>query len=129
MTGLQFPPHLPAHPQQKNAAREKQPDDLEKLRREAGKYDPQHRCGDDPDQDGPVALLRRQTGGGEADDHGVVARQHQVIMITWRKAERASALRSSLILGASHGCAGLDQDTNWHFEAAVRVSMFRPRLR
>ena len=78
MAGPQLAPHLPAHPQQQDAAGEQQADDLEKLRGEEREDDAQDRGGDDADQDRLVALLLRQAGRGKADDDGIVAGQHQV---------------------------------------------------
>ena len=74
----QLAPHLPAHPQQQDAAGKQQADDLQQLDRDAGKADAHHgRRGDAP-EDHLGALVLRQTGGGEPDDDGVVAGQHQV---------------------------------------------------
>ncbi len=42
------------------------------------KDDAQHRGGEDADQDGLGALFGWKAGGGEADDDGIVAGQHQV---------------------------------------------------
>ena len=78
MAGPQLAPHLPAHPQQQDAAGEEQADDLEKLGGEKREHDAQHRGGDDADQDRLVALLLRQPRRREADHDGVVAGQHQV---------------------------------------------------
>ncbi len=66
------------HPEQQDAAGEQQADDRQQLDGDAGERDAQHRGGDDADQDGAPALLRRQAGGGEPDDDGIVAGQHQV---------------------------------------------------
>jgi len=76
-------------------------DNLQKLRRQPGEDDAEHGGGDDSDEDGLVALLLRQSGRRKADDDRVVARKHEVIMIACRKADRASAVRSSLIFPIS----------------------------
>jgi hypothetical protein len=76
--GPQFAPHLPAHPEEQHPAGEQEPDDLEELGRERREHDTQHCRGNDPDQDHPVALLRRKPGRRHADDDGVVAREHEV---------------------------------------------------
>ena len=55
--GAQLAPHLPAHPQEQDAARDEQADDRKQPRRDAGEQDAQHRRGDDADEDRPVALL------------------------------------------------------------------------
>ena len=74
----QLAPHLPAHPQQQDAAGEQQADDLQQLDRDAGEPDAHHgRRGDAP-EDHLGALVLRQAGGGQADHDGVVAGQHQV---------------------------------------------------
>jgi len=77
-SGAQLAPHLPADPEQENAAGQQQPDDLQQLHRDAGESDPQHRGGDDADQDGLVALVLGQAGGCQSDDDRVVAGQHQI---------------------------------------------------
>ena len=78
MARAQLAPHLPAHPQQQDAAGEEQADDLEKLGGEEREDDAQDRGRDDADQDRLVALLLRQARRREADHHRIVAGQHQV---------------------------------------------------
>ena len=73
MAGAQLAPHLPADPEQQDAAGEQQADDLQKLGGEPGEDDAQDRGGDDAEQDGLVALFLGEAGRGEADDDGVVA--------------------------------------------------------
>ncbi|MCS3725163.1 hypothetical protein FHR88_000188 [Bradyrhizobium betae] len=74
----QLAPHLPADPQQQHAAGLQQADHLQKLGRDAGKDDAQGGCCNDADDDGAAALLGRQARGSKADDHGVVAGQHEI---------------------------------------------------
>jgi hypothetical protein len=71
-------PHLPAHPEQQNAAREQQADKFQELRGDSGKYNKQGSCARHAEQNRPCALLLRQSGRGHADDDGVVAGQSQV---------------------------------------------------
>ena len=78
VAGAQLAPHLPAHPEQQDAAGEEQAHDLEKLGREQREDDAQDGGGEDAEQDRLVALLLRETGGGQADDDGVVAGKRQV---------------------------------------------------
>ena len=78
MAGAQLAPHLPAHPQQQDAAGQEQAHDLEKLGRDQRENDTQDGGGENAEQDGLVALLLRETGGGQADDDGVVAGERQV---------------------------------------------------
>ena len=57
----QFLPHLPAHPQQQEAAGQQQANDLHQLDRNAGETDAQDRSGHDSPEDDPGAeevLLR-----------------------------------------------------------------------
>ena len=70
--------HLPAYPQQQNATGERQPDDGKQLHGDAGKGDAQHNSARDAPEDHPCPQLRRDPGGREADDDGVVAGQHDV---------------------------------------------------
>jgi hypothetical protein len=74
----QFAPHLPAHPQQENAAGEQQPDDCKQLNGDCGERQSQHSRRNDADQDRLASLRRRQACGREADNHRIVARKHQV---------------------------------------------------
>ena len=74
----QFAPHLPGDPQQQDAAGEQQADDRQQFDRDRGERDAQQRRRPDADQNGALAPLGRQAGGGEPDDDRVVARQHQV---------------------------------------------------
>ena len=75
----QLAPHLPADPEQKQAAGD------EKARSEAKELgggeredDAQDRGGDDADEDRLGALILGQARRREPDDDGVVAGQHQV---------------------------------------------------
>ena len=74
----QLAPHLPAHPEQQDAADQQQPKNVQKLGGYAGKQDAQCGGGDDADEDRLVALLARQARRREADDDGIVTGQHQV---------------------------------------------------
>jgi hypothetical protein len=78
MRRAQFAPHLPANPQQEQAANQKQADDGEKLDRDQRETDAQHGGGDDADQNGLGALVGRQARRGEADDDSIVAGEHQI---------------------------------------------------
>lgn len=73
-----LPEELPGHPKQQNAAGKGKPDDRQDLKRQGGKSDAQDGGGADPPKDGLAALLGREPGGSQADDDGVVAREHQV---------------------------------------------------
>ena len=75
---LQFAPHLPADPQQQDAAREQQADDGQQLHRDQGEADAQDDGGGQADQDGLLPLLGGEGGRREADGHGIVAGQHQI---------------------------------------------------
>ena len=75
---LQFTPHLPADPQQQDAAGEQQADDSQQLHGDQGEADPQHDGRRETDQDRLLALFGREGRGGETDRDGVVAGQHQV---------------------------------------------------
>ena len=74
----QFAPHLPADPEQKDAADQDQAEDLQKLGGDAGKADAQHGGRDDADEDRLVALVLGKAGRSQANDDGVVARQHEI---------------------------------------------------
>jgi hypothetical protein len=64
--------------QQRDATREQQTDDFQKLDSESRKHDPQHRRGKNPDQDCSPALFRHQAGRCKPDDDRIVAREHEV---------------------------------------------------
>jgi hypothetical protein len=74
----QLAPHLPAYPQQQNAAGEQQADHLQELGRHRREGDAQQRRRDDADEDRARALRCRQTGGREADNDRIVPGQNQV---------------------------------------------------
>ena len=74
----QFAPHLPAHPQKQEAARQKQADDGQKLNGDQRQADAQDDGDGQADQDGLAALFLGQGGGGQAHGHGVVAGQDEV---------------------------------------------------
>ena len=74
----QFAPHLPGDPQQQDAAGEQQADDRQEPHGNESEADAHRRRGDDADHDHAPPPLRRQAGRGQADDHRVVAGQHQV---------------------------------------------------
>ena len=76
--GAQLAPHLPADPEQQDAADQQQAEDLQELQRDGGEADAQHGRGDDADQDRLAALLDGQAGGGEPDDDGVVPGKHEI---------------------------------------------------
>ena len=74
----QLPPHFPAHPEKQDSACKEQADDREKPRRDGGEEDAQHGRRGDTDEDRLGSLLRREPGGGEPDDDGVVAGQNEI---------------------------------------------------
>ena len=78
MGGPQLAPHLPANPEEKDAACKEKPHDLQQLRRDGGKGDAHDRRGDDPQKDRAGALLFRQTRRCKADDDGIVACKREV---------------------------------------------------
>ena len=78
MRRVQFAPHLPAYPQQENAAGEQQSYDLQQLDRNGGEADPQDRGGQNAHQDRFLALPFREPGGREPDHDRVVAGEHQI---------------------------------------------------
>jgi hypothetical protein len=75
---LELAPHLPRHPEQKNAPGEQQADDLQQRRRHQGEDDPQRRRGQNAEKDRAPALSLRQSRGGKADDDGVIAGERDV---------------------------------------------------
>ena len=78
MPGPKFAPHLPADPQKQDTPGQQKPDDLQKLRRQPGKDDPQHRGRNDPHHNGLAPLLFRQARRSKTDHDGIVARQNQI---------------------------------------------------
>jgi hypothetical protein len=74
----EFAPHLPAHPQEKDAPGEQETEHLEQLRGDARKRDAKSRRGENAHEDRAPSLLRRKSGRREANDDGIVAGQHQV---------------------------------------------------
>ena len=76
--GAQVAPHLPADPEQQDAAGHQQADDFQQLGGDQRKADQHHHGARQPHDNGAAALMRRQAGGGHADGHGVVAGQRQV---------------------------------------------------
>ena len=70
--------HLPAHPQQQDAAGERQADDRKHLHRDGGEDDAQHDGAGDAPEDDLGAHLRLDPRGRHADHDGVVAGEHQV---------------------------------------------------
>ena len=74
----QLAPHLPADPEQQEAAGQQQADDLQQLDGDAGEADAHQRGGGDAPEDHLEALVLRKSGGSEPNDDGVVAREHQV---------------------------------------------------
>ena len=74
----QFAPHLPAHPEQQEAARQQQADDGQQLHGDQGQADAHDDGGGQTDQDGLSALFLGQGGGGQADGYGVIASQDEV---------------------------------------------------
>ena len=76
--GADLAVELPAHPEQQDAAGEKQADDLHELHREQRQEDAQHDRAGDPVEDHLLANGARGAGRGHADHDGVVARQDDV---------------------------------------------------
>ncbi len=74
----QLAPHLPAHPQQQDAAGKQEADDGEQLGRDKREQDAEDGGRQHADQDRLAALFLGQAGGREADDHRIVARQDKV---------------------------------------------------
>ena len=75
---LQLAPHLPAHPQQENAAGKQQSHDLQQLYCDSREADPQGRGSQYAGQDGLFPLVLRQSGSGKPDNDRIVAGEHQV---------------------------------------------------
>jgi len=71
-------PHLPAHPEQEDAAGEEKADQLQELDGHYGQTQAQGDGGHETVKDGFAPLFGRQTCGGEADGHGVVSGEGQV---------------------------------------------------
>ena len=70
--------HLPANPQQQDAASQRQTYDGEKLGRDQREEDTQHDRRADPGEDHFPPLFLRHAGGGHPDDDGVVAGQDKI---------------------------------------------------
>ena len=70
--------HLPADPEQQQAAGEQEPGDVQELRRDQREADAHQRRRGDADDDRLAPQLGRETRRGEADDDRVVAGEHQV---------------------------------------------------
>ena len=78
LVGGDLPVHLPADPQQQDAAGEHQADDGEQLHGDRREDDAQDDRGQDAPKDHPGANLGCDARGCETDDDSVVACQHQV---------------------------------------------------
>ena len=76
--GADVAPEAPAHPQQQDAAGQGQPDDGQQLDRHHRHGDAQHHRGDKSPQDDFFTQVQGHPRRGQADDHGIVARQHDV---------------------------------------------------
>jgi hypothetical protein len=70
--------HLPADPQQQNAARQDDADDAQQLHRDRREGDTHDGRSDDAPEDRLPALIGRQASGRHADDDGVVPSQDEV---------------------------------------------------
>ena len=70
--------HLPAHPEEQDAAGEHQADDRQQLHRRGGENDAERDGAGDTPEDHLGAHLRRDPRRRHADDDGVVAGEHQV---------------------------------------------------
>jgi hypothetical protein len=75
---VELEPHLPADPEEKNAAGKQKPKYLQQLRCYAGECVSKSGCSKNSDYDRALSLLGRQTGRGKANDDSIVSRQHQV---------------------------------------------------
>ena len=74
----QLAEHLPAHPEQQQAARQQQSDDRQQLQRDGAQSDADHRRAQNAEQDGWALLLRAQTGNRHPDHDRIVAGQCDV---------------------------------------------------
>ena len=70
--------HFPHHPQQQQAAGQRQAQDLQQTDRHQPEADPDRRRSGDTQQDRQPPLLRRQTRHRQPDDNGVVAGEGDV---------------------------------------------------
>ena len=75
---MQLAPDLPGDPQQQDAAREKQADDRQQLRRDQSEDHARDQRQHGADEDHPALLGRGQARGRGADHHGIVAGEHDV---------------------------------------------------
>ena len=73
-----FAEHLPAHPEQQDAAGQRQTDDLQQLRGGDGKGDAQQHGAGNAEKDHLAADAGVDAGGGHADHDGVVASQNDI---------------------------------------------------
>lgn len=78
MAGAKFAPHLPADPEQQQAAGQQQPDDCQQIDCDAGKENTQNGRGQNADNDRLAALRGLEAGSGKADNHGIVAGENEV---------------------------------------------------
>lgn len=78
MPGAQLTPHLPADPQQQEAAREQQSDNGQKLGCKSREDNSQKCRGANADQDCLVALPFWQTRSGKTDDNRIVTGKNKV---------------------------------------------------
>ena len=69
---------VPADPEQQQAASQDQPDDLQQLHHDQGKYDPQHQCRANTDQNHLAPLVRRQAAGQCADNNRIIGGKNQI---------------------------------------------------
>ena len=76
--GAKLAPHLPANPEQQNAAGKQQANDLEELRGHAGERNAQHRGRHHADQNGLAPLVRWEPRGSEPDHDRVVAGENEI---------------------------------------------------
>jgi hypothetical protein len=74
----QLAPHLPADPQQQEAAGQQQADHAQQPGGDQGEGDPQHDRRAQAVENDLLAVLGRQAAGSQAHGHGVVAGQDQV---------------------------------------------------
>jgi hypothetical protein len=70
--------HLPAHPEQQDAAGERQANDGQQLHGHGRKGDAQRDGSRNAPEDHPGAQIGRHAGGGETNDDGIVAGEDQV---------------------------------------------------
>ncbi len=94
--------HLPAHPEQQQAAGDQEAaTERQQLRGDQCETDAEDRRGDDADEDGFAAEIGRQTGGGEPDDDGIVAGEHQIDHDNLKECRKSRSIKAEGHSGVS----------------------------